>query len=79
MIKSTALKNVSQAYSVTNQLKYNINNRTEKLHYISNLLPGIVTAVPSHQSLVILTTQYVKNYLSKKNTSAKSTIAYISI
>ena len=30
------------------------------------MLPGIVTAVPSHQSLVILRTQYVKNYLSKK-------------
>ena len=30
MIKSIALKNVSQAYSVANQLIYNIDNSTQK-------------------------------------------------
>ena len=76
MIKSIALKSVSQDYSVANQLKYNIDNSTQKhLLYVAWNCNGCSVA---------LITGYINNPICqelpiKKNTSVKSVIEYISI
>ena len=47
MIKKFELSNLSDAYSATNMMKFDISNDTQKYFcYGNNMLPGIVKVIP---------------------------------
>ena len=79
MIKRIALQNVSQAYSVTNQLKYNISNNIQKY-----ILYKQFVAWNCNSSLIASITDYINNSIFqklpiKKNSSVRTTIECVPI
>lgn len=65
-IKSVQLANISEAYSVTNTVKFYTSNDIQKICSGNNLLAGIAKAFVLRQILIISIIQYFKSFISKK-------------